>query len=326
MTMARRLARAAFSILGTAYYRTRSMWLVWRFLNRTGRRLYREPAPLLSPAESKLVASLRERGIAVAHVSELFPTPAIFEELRRLAIGRWESPAVRETVREREEVFARGGKPKIRKPFLINLWDGPAMLDLAHPFIRFSLSQPILRVVNAYLGMFSKFRFWHLETTLPLPPSLRATASQRWHRDPEDRKLVKVFLYLNDVDESGGPFTYLQYSHHGGKWRKLFPQSPPRGTRPMPPDAEYFVPREDVITCAGRAGTVIFCDTSGLHKGGLAVEQPRIMYTSVHTSSASVWPIRYTYPPDFKPPADLSPAARFAIENDPRQREPRWYW
>ncbi len=320
----RRFARVILLILGTLYYRIRGVRPVWRFLNRQGRTLYARHALSLSPLEATLVASLRERGIAVAHASELFGSLALLEELRRYALSRWENPHIRAAVREREQILATGSKPRIRKPFLINLWDGPAVIDLAHPFIRFSLSDPILRVVNAYLGMFSKFRFWHLEATLPLPPRLRATASQRWHRDPEDRKLVKVFVYLNDVTEAAGPFTYLQYSHDGGKWRALYPQSPPRGTLAMPPHAEYSLPEEDVMSSTGRAGTIIFCDTSGLHRGGLALERPRIMYTSVYTSPASVWPIRYTYPSGFHA-GGLSLQARFAVANDPRQRAPRYY-
>lgn len=327
------LLRTILSIGGSGYYRIRARPFVWRFLNRRARRLWREEARPLRPAESALVSSLAERGIAVGHIEDLLP-PETLAELARSAGARWEAPEVRAAARER---LASAGKPAGRKSFLINLWPGEPiertqdvssggrggpLLELGQPFIRFSLSDPILAVVNAYLGMFSKFRFWHLEATIPLLG--RAVASQRWHRDPEDTKLVKVFLYLNDVPESVGPFTYLAGSHDGGKWRRLFPQHPPRGSLKMPPDESRFIPQEDVVVAAGPAGTIIFCDTTGLHRGGLAMAGHRLMYTSAYTSGASVWPIRYSYPADFRL-SGLSSEARFAIENNPRQREPRWY-
>lgn len=328
-----RFARSGLSLLGSGYYRLRARPFVWRLLNRRPRHLWRRQARSLLPPESALVSSLLERGIAVGHLDELLPRET-FAELARFARARWESSEVQAAVRER---MASPVRPAGRKSFLVNLWPGEPldrtqdamgharagpMLELEHPFIRFSLSEPILAVVNAYLGMFAKFRFWHLEATIPLHAA--PLASQRWHRDPEDSKLVKVFLYLNDVPEVAGPFLYLAGSHAGGRWQGLFPVAPPRGSLKMPPDENRFIPQEDVVVSTGRAGTLIFCDTTGLHRGGLARTSHRLMYTGVYTSSASPWPIRYTYPSGFSPQG-LSPAQHFAVENNPRQREPRFY-
>ena len=92
----------------------------------------------------------------------------------------------------------------------------------------------------------------------------------------------------------------------------------------MPENEDQIIPREDVAVMVGKAGTLIFCDTTGLHRGGFAVEGHRLMYTSVYASSASLWPIRYSYPAKFDP-SGLAPEVRFAVENDPHQREPRYY-
>ena len=42
-------------------------------------------------------------------------------------------------------------------------------------------------------------------------------SSQRWHRDFNDRHLLKAFLYLVDVDEETGPFEYVPRSAPGGE-------------------------------------------------------------------------------------------------------------
>lgn len=327
--MVKDFARGALKFFGSYYYRLRATNFVWqRLLNREGSRRYRKHPHELSRAGTVLLNTLREQGIAITHVSEFFPSH-IFDELVRHVKSRWQSPDVERLLAERMSAY-RTGKPEVKKAFLVNLWPGEPVLDLDHPFIRLALSEPILSVVNAYLGMFSKFRAWRLEATIPIPANIRASSSQRWHRDEEDRKLVKVFLYLNDVDASAGPFMYLKYSHGAGKWRNLFPMVPPRGSLRMPPNEDEYIPKGDVFAAIGRAGTMIFCDTTGLHKGGLATEKNRFMCTLVYTSSASPWPIRYRYPSDveifkYLNMTGLSPAARFAAENDPSQREPKFY-
>jgi hypothetical protein len=321
--MMKEFARSALKCSGSYYYRLRATKVVWQhLLNREGSCRYREHPVELSRAETVLLTSLREQGIAIAHVSEFFPSH-VFDELVRYVKSRWQSPDVGQVLQERLAAY-RLGKPDVKKAFLVNLWPGEPVLDFDHPFIRFALSEPILATVNAYLGMFSKFRAWRLEATIPMPRSVRPSSSQRWHRDEEDRKLVKVFLYLNDVDASAGPFTYLKHSHTTGKWRNLFPMVPPRGSLRMPPNEDEYIPKSDVIAATGKAGTMIFCDTTGLHKGGLATEKNRFMCTLVYTSSASPWPIRYRYPTEFRP-ENLSPAVSFAVRNNPRQREPRFY-
>ena len=47
------------------------------------------------------------------------------------------------------------------------------------------------------------------------------------------------------------------------------------------------VPADRWIKCLGPKGTIVFADTHGYHKGGLARENDRIMYTCMFTSPAS---------------------------------------
>jgi ectoine hydroxylase-related dioxygenase (phytanoyl-CoA dioxygenase family) len=131
-------------------------------------------------------------------------------------------------------------------------------------------------------------------STIVVPIDSEAYLSQRWHRDPEDKKLVKVFMYINDVDEGTGPFTYVVGSQYGGKWRYLFPQRPPAGSYPIQGGVEKIVKQSDIKVCVAPAGTIIFCDTSGLHKGGFSTEKSRLMSMSCFVSSASRYPKNYT--------------------------------
>ena len=47
------------------------------------------------------------------------------------------------------------------------------------------------------------------------PPTSDRIHSQRWHRDFDDSHLLKVFLYLVDVDEQTGPFEFVAGSARG---------------------------------------------------------------------------------------------------------------
>lgn len=328
----KKLARNLRDTIGQQYHRFKAHPVVWSFRNRNARRLFLRNRPALSVEEKRIVKSLNENGIAVTHISKLFPE-SVFGELQTYASKRWKEEKgkgyIQNQINRKEKHAASSGegkfgKAKTSKYFLVNLWSSAErILDIRHSFTRFSVSEPILNVVNSYLGMFSKFRGWHLQTTVPVPDS-NPYASQKWHRDPEDRKLVKVFLYLNDVDDGAGPFCYLYKSNQNNKWGHLFKQEPPRGNPFLPPNEDDFIPQEDVRYLPGKAGTLIFCDTSGFHKGGNATSNVRIMYTSIFTSSAAPWRIAYSYPPNFNNTLK-TPAARYAVENDPFQKEPRYY-
>lgn len=86
--------------------------------------------------------------------------------------------------------------------------------------------------------------------------------SQAWHRDPEDSSVVKVFVYFSDVDEESGPFEYVLGSHLA--WFDLCPPC----RYPEQPISTETIPAQLFAKVTGGPGTVAFCNTSGLHKGG----------------------------------------------------------
>jgi hypothetical protein len=140
-------------------------------------------------------------------------------------------------------------------------------------------------------------------------------SSQRWHRDPEDKKLCKMFIYLSDVDENAGPFSYIAESHADGRWRRLFPQKPPQGHIDISEAAiKSAVPKENIKVATAKAGTIIFCDTVGIHRGGHARSKTRLMFSSGFCSPASLWATKFVYPRDFEfRISHLDKAAQYAI-------------
>jgi hypothetical protein len=51
---------------------------------------------------------------------------------------------------------------------------------------------------------------------------------------------------------------------------------------------EERVPTEDRITCSAPRGSLVFCDTVGLHRGGYASTRPRLIATWAYYRPAAL--------------------------------------
>jgi Phytanoyl-CoA dioxygenase (PhyH) len=194
---------------------------------------------------------------------------------------------------------------------LIRKYPEIAALTSDSPWLDLGLDDRILDVVNSYLGLWSKLYYFDLWYTLPVKANQRAAASQMWHRDPEDRKLVKVFLYFSEVDGDSGPLQYVPGSRRSGGpyshlWRKYYQAYPPEG------EFELEIPRSEWITGLASPGTFILVDTTGFHRGGFATKHPRLTATWTFVTPASylVRRLRVQQPTDQQ---HLSAPAAFAI-------------
>lgn len=282
------------------YYTLRNNEVVWGgLINREGRRLFAMRPPALSRLQKTLLEELKNSGIAYTTLREFFPERTFLPELQDFS-----------------KDLALRAESKTKKKFLKFLFDPNPLIDLENPFVRLLLDERVLAVVNSYLGMYSRFNTFTLNLTSPMPEGTEEIYSQRWHRDSEDKKLCKLFVYLSDVDETAGPFTYAARSHPEGKWAGVFPQDPPYGNYPPPGAVERLIPSSDIKAAMGLAGTMIFCDTTGLHKGGYATKKERLMFTAMYTSNGAMYPPQYHYPSDFdKSIKGLGVVQRYALSH-----------
>src|SRR5205814_8752864 len=99
--------------------------------------------------------------------------------------------------------------------------------------------------------------------------------------------LLKAFLYLTDVDAEAGPFEYVPRSAPGSELDHLWPWRPLGENYPPEEELDAKVEGRAVKFTAPR-GTLIFCNTSGFHRGGFAVGKPRVLATVTYSSPASL--------------------------------------
>src|SRR2546423_3079050 len=228
---------------------------------------------VLDQVQQRVLDTMRVDGIALVPFQELFGDDGMWDELRRDIAGFTDYT---------EQNLAELQAKQKKKSYLIRrfLKSGRA-LALDDPWLRLGLSDRILDVVNAYRGE----RTWLIDVdnwyTIPDPNAEDRIASQRWHRDPWDNHIVKVFTYFSDVDEDAGPFEYLRGTPAGGRNAQLWPWEgdevyEAHGLYPPQDEFEEKAPAEDVLTATGPAGTMGFADTSGFHPGGRTRSQPRI--------------------------------------------------
>lgn len=97
------------------------------------------------------------------------------------------------------------------------------------------------------------------------------------------RHRFKAFLYLTDVSEKNGPLVYYKGSHRPGQWNHRYNLEyemdgmDGRYGHFFPQEMRQLMKTHDFkeVTCVGNAGTLIFADFRGIHKGAPMLEGQR---------------------------------------------------
>tara|TARA_R100001126_G_scaffold38692_1_gene21465 strand:- start:7127 stop:7969 length:843 start_codon:yes stop_codon:yes gene_type:complete len=156
------------------------------------------------------------------------------------------------------------------------------------PIIQFYLQDFFLDVAEEYLQKEDiRLRnctiMYHPEN--PFPPS----NSQRWHRDTEDKQILKIFVYYNDVSIQNGALHYVKSSGFGKKNSKIWPNINDKYFKGayLNSMATNKIPQEDILTADGKEGTVCFFDSNGFHKGGQVASGERIATVACYLRSTA---------------------------------------
>lgn len=258
--------------------------LVWRYgSNLSPTFEYKINKIYLSDVEKDIINKLNADGIAVTSIDELFADDSEFRVL---------DAATRALLDDRKQEIdglkSMANDPAIGdKTFNLEMLGSELIFDSDSIFARFALNSRLLNIANAYFQMYAKLRYYNVWNTFASQGSARE--SQLWHFDREDNYILKLFLYLEDVDEGTGPFTYAPGTHRKGRFHSIEPEFFMEGgvRRTTDEQMNAVFPREKWKRGTGKKGTIIFADTRGFHKGGEARTKDRLMYTCMYTSRAS---------------------------------------
>ena len=102
-----------------------------------------------------------------------------------------------------------------------------------------------------------------------------ALAAERFHRDVDDWRFLKLFVYLSDVGPDQGPHKYVPGSSNTDKLTDV--------RRFEDQEVESNFGSDAVLTITGKAGDAFVEDTHGIHKGQPVRSGYRAMFQVVYS-------------------------------------------
>lgn len=126
----------------------------------------------------------------------------------------------------------------------------------------------MLRLASAFLGC--KPTLCSLGVRWSFPGSKSPDATQAFHRDPDDWRFFKLFVYLTDVvDGESGPHVFVAGSHNTRR--------PLRAKTYGQEQLEARFGKQNMRAIFGARGTTFIADTSGIHAGIPPQRAPRLL-------------------------------------------------
>lgn len=208
--------------------------------------------PALADNDVSLVKKLQEEGIFITSLTEL----SIPSTLEMLQSAKQLLPKIPKNLPVNTNEFTiHATSRQMREHSDIFLW---------------GLQNRLLNIVENYLGLSVAYHGAYFRRDIN---NQVLKKSRLWHLDKEDRKMFKIIIYLNDVNEDGGPFQYIP---------KFFTSSIAKSLKY---DDDYIKDEimEQVVSsslwrsCTGVSGTVIFVDTANIfHRGKIPLASDRL--------------------------------------------------
>lgn len=125
----------------------------------------------------------------------------------------------------------------------------------------------ILNIVSKYFK--SKPTISNINCWWSFANKKEAKEAQFFHRDIDDYKFVKLFIYLTDVSEENGPHLFVKGSHKSNKLNKL--------KRFSDTEVEANFNKENILILNKSKGSGFLEDTYGIHKGQLPITSDRLI-------------------------------------------------
>lgn len=144
--------------------------------------------------------------------------------------------------------------------------------DAYDPFLDLAFHPNLVQIASLYIGYLPIFEEISLTCTAPLLGDL--FGSQLWHRDSQQKRILKLFFSPVDLNEKNGPFEFFPPEKSSLKYYKNCPEA----MRDDQIKASGLDPKEALVF-APKKGECLLVDVERcLHRGGIAKEQ-RFMCT-----------------------------------------------
>lgn len=217
--------------------------------------------------EAESVTSLNQNGFA-----PYSPNPSLAGDLIESCHRRFENTNVEDMVAmERKNFYRDSIQDQDYEPNT--------------PFMHYALDNRILEVVGSYLGTAPYLQSIELIYSVPRKTGEELHQTHLYHRDKIDRRVVKLFTYITDVDDQCGPLVLMPVPESNKvPWYVEIPHYIDDATLSKYADlsiAEKFV---------GPAGSAMMADTKNMLHYGSRCEKPRLTFVVHYNTGFALFP------------------------------------
>lgn len=152
-----------------------------------------------------------------------------------------------------------------------------------HPFV---FNDLIIDIAGAYMDCYPAFGTCNLRRSYI--NNLKETGTQTYHVDPNSPRFLKFFIYLDDVDENGGPFCYIEGTHQKKFWLngQSFNQ---QYNWPTDIINKIHEGENEIKYLTAKKGDLLMADTNGWHRGIKPLNKNRTMLTLDYVCHVEEW-------------------------------------
>jgi hypothetical protein len=165
--------------------------------------------------------------------------------------------------------------------------DPPELAARAPSVLLWGLEERMLDLVESYLGVPPAFTTVHLRKDIG---GGHQVGTRFWHIDTEDRRVVRVIVYLSDVTDETGPFEYIPRPQSDAcdalRERALRSDGDPV----LDEEMRRYVPESHWKACVGPAGTVAIADNAAVYHHGKVHDAERTVLIYTYTSRRPLYP------------------------------------
>lgn len=222
--------------------------------------------PVLSTTDMALVEQVKSEGIVMTSLEAL----SIPSALQMLVAAKNLMPKIPQSISGNKNEYVVHATPQ---------------QIMEYPEIFFwGLEQRLLNIAENYLGLPVAYHGAYFRRDIANKVEQK---SRLWHMDSEDRKLFKIFVYLKDVSDDGGPFQYIPQSLTSTITRSL----EYKGSYIKDKKMQQIVAPSNYKSCTGPFGTVVFGGTASIfHRGKIPVAADRFAIFFDYTSRKPKFP------------------------------------
>lgn len=216
--------------------------------------------PVISDYEQDLIDKLTTEGVAMTSLAGLsIPSTELMLQAGKTLMSK----IPRSVSQDKNEFVVHATPQQIIEHREIFIW---------------GLQQRLINIIENYVGLPVAYHGAYFRRDIANKVQVK---SRLWHIDPEDRKVLKVVIYLDDVDDNNGPFEYIPQSFTS----KLVSSLKYNHGYIQDKTMEKVISPSHFESCTGIAGTVILAATGGIfHRGKIPISSDRYAVFFDYTS------------------------------------------